>query len=140
MQKSFTNALKMLKFWTNNTHLSIWNNIQILPESEQGWHNHRKNIKKERESWACTEFSTEINKLQSLKKTFTSHKYEVFSDQFHWPKILCNSVSRIYHMDFSENFTTLYCKTNRLLYLAIWICLSSFRWYEACFHLHSCCS
>ena len=33
-------------------------------------------------------FGEIYNKLQSLKKTYTSHKYQVFNDQFHSPKIL----------------------------------------------------
>ena len=71
--------------------------------------NHRKNIKKDRENWAYTDFWRD-NKLHSLKKMYTSQKYQVFSGQFQWPKIisLCNSISRIYHMDYSENLSQQY--------------------------------
>ena len=51
-----------------------------------------------------------FNKLFSLKKQYCLHKYQVYNDMFHWPKIL-ESVSDygpIYHMDYSENLSQLF--------------------------------
>ena len=41
---------------------------------------------------------------------YTTHKYQVFNDQFHWPKILAtaNDIGEIYHMDYSENLSQQY--------------------------------
>ena len=44
--------------------------------------------------------------LLSSKKNYTIHKYQVYNDRHHWPKIWCNvSEGFIYHMDFSETLT-----------------------------------
>ena len=51
-------------------------------------------------------YSGIYKKLISLKKVYTTpHKYQVFNDQIHWPKILvtANDIGEIYHMDYSEN-------------------------------------
>ena len=49
-------------------------------------------------------YSEIYKKMISLKKVYTTHKYQVFNDQFHWPKILAtaNDIGEIYHMDYSE--------------------------------------
>ena len=48
--------------------------------------------------------------LISLKKVYTTHKYQVFNDQFHLPKILAtaNDIGEICHMDYSENLSQQY--------------------------------
>lgn len=33
-------------------------------------------------------FEEIYSSLMSLKKLYTSHKYQVYNDQFHWPKTL----------------------------------------------------
>ena len=50
-------------------------------------------------------YSEIYQKLISLKKVYTTHKYQVFNNQFHCPKILttANDIGEIYHMDYSEN-------------------------------------
>ena len=64
-----------------------------------------KKISKRTEWVEHTMTYSEIYKtLISLKKVYTTHKYQVFNDQFHWPKILAtaNDIGEIYHMDYSE--------------------------------------
>ena len=49
-------------------------------------------------------------KLSACKKDYTCHKYQVFNDKFHWPRILatCEDIGVIYHMDYSENLSQQY--------------------------------
>lgn len=55
-------------------------------------------------------FKELYQKLVAYKKIYTSHKYQVYNNQFHWPKILstCDQIGEIYHMDFSENLSQQY--------------------------------
>ena len=52
-------------------------------------------------------YSEIYKKLISLKKVYTTHKYQVSNDQFHWSKILAtaNDIGEIYHMDYPENLS-----------------------------------
>ena len=70
---------------------------------------HKKNARK------CKRVSHEIpykdaySKL-SMKNLYTSHKFEVYSNAFNWPKVLekTKDIGEIYHMDFSENLAQQY--------------------------------
>ena len=82
-----------MKFWTKNITLT-------LPESQQGWGNHRKNIRKDRELsiyWILERYTANCSPSRKHK----SHKYQVFNEQLHWPKILiylefhCHNLSQI---------------------------------------------
>ena len=44
-------------------------------------------------------------KLSTLKKEYTYHKYQVYNDSHHWSTVLgtTSEIGPIYHMDFSEN-------------------------------------
>ena len=55
-------------------------------------------------------FKELYQRLVACKKIYTCHKFQVFNDQFHWPKILetCDQIGEIYHMDFSENLSQQY--------------------------------
>ena len=48
-----------------------------------------------------------FNTMLSLKKRYLMHKYQIYNDTFHWPRIL-STEGEIYHMDFSENLTQSY--------------------------------
>ena len=46
-----------------------------------------------------------FEKIVSLKKEYTVHKYQIYNNKFYWPTIIptTTSLGDIYHMDFSEN-------------------------------------
>ena len=46
----------------------------------------------------------------TLKKAYTSHKYQVYNDIYHWPKIWSSTVEYgpIYHLDYSENLSQMH--------------------------------
>ena len=80
--------------------------------------------KTERVEYSLT-FKELYQKFVACKKVYTSHKYQVYNNQFHWPKILasCDQIGDIYHMDFSENLSQQYkyepqsCHFNKQQYL-----------------------
>lgn len=45
------------------------------------------------------------DRLNNMKKEYSIHKYQIYNDKFHWPKILATIeiIGPIYHMDYSEN-------------------------------------
>ena len=55
-------------------------------------------------------FKEPSHRLVACKKVYTCHKFQVFNDQFHWPKILatCDQIGEIYHMGFSDNLSQQY--------------------------------
>ena len=68
-------------------------------------------ISKKTEQVEHTTTYSEIYKtLISLKKVYTTHKYQVLTEQFHWPKIMAtaNDIGEIYHMDYSKNLSQQY--------------------------------
>ena len=92
--------------------LLIWNNRKTLPESQQSTIvsiTEKISKKTERIEHTLT-FGETTNCTPSRKCIQAIYKYQVFSGQFQWPKILslCNSISRIYHMDYSENLSQQY--------------------------------
>ena len=55
-------------------------------------------------------YSELFTELCRYKKPYLVHKYEVFNDIYHWPKILqtATDIGPIYRMDFSENIGQMY--------------------------------
>ena len=55
-------------------------------------------------------FSDIYQSLAALKRKYLMHRYQVFNDKHHWPKILAttDSLGPIYHIDYSENLTQSY--------------------------------
>ena len=49
-------------------------------------------------------------KLVFMKKLYITHKFEVYNNAFHWPKIISSipGIAKIYHLDYSENMTHQY--------------------------------
>ena len=49
-------------------------------------------------------------KLSKLKKEYTCHKFQVYNDIHHWPKVVSTTseIGSIYHMDFSENLSQMH--------------------------------
>ena len=49
-------------------------------------------------------------KMCNLKKEYCTHKYFVYNDKYHWPRILASvpEYGPIYHMDYSENMAQMH--------------------------------
>ena len=49
-------------------------------------------------------------KLGTVKKDYTCHKYQVFNDKFHWPRIMAtrSDIGVVYHKDYSEDLSQRY--------------------------------
>ena len=49
-------------------------------------------------------------KISTMRKTYMIHKYHVYNDKHHWPKILATvpEYGDIYHSDYSENMSQLH--------------------------------
>ena len=55
--------------------------------------------------WTCKEI---VEKLAVVRSKYLVHKYQIYNDQYHWPKILDSDDGDIFHIDFSENLSQQY--------------------------------
>ena len=55
-------------------------------------------------------FKDLYTKIVSMKKKYTTHKYEVYNNVLHWPSILSTTEDHgeIFHLDYSENLSQQY--------------------------------
>ena len=66
------------------------------------------------------------NSLVSLKCTYVKHKYQIYNDKHHWPKILTatEEFRAIYHLDYSDNLTKSYkCEPQSSHFTKAWCSL-----------------
>ena len=73
----------------------------------------KKSNEIEKKSTKLTELDTTqmtykdlYKKLNSMRKSYTTHKYHVYNDLYHWPIIsTISEYGKITHSDYSENMT-----------------------------------
>ena len=55
-------------------------------------------------------YSALYKKLTSMRKSYTTHKYQIYNDMYHWPRIMStvNEYGEIRHCDYSENMSQMF--------------------------------
>ena len=83
---------------------------KVYTKTDKNGQSHQKTSEKTERVEHTLTYEKIYKKLSAVKKDYTCHKYQVFIDKFHWPKILstCEDIGVIYHMDYSENLSQQY--------------------------------
>ena len=80
-----------------------------LTECEYTSDNKSKTAKKTVRVEQTKTYQETYKQLGSMKTTYLMHKFQVYNDTYHWPKILNTvEIGSIYHMDYSENIAQMY--------------------------------